>query len=259
MILTEDFVFLHMPKTGGTFVAAMLAELYPSGLRRWKRRLRRGRPLRPPLRAPAGKHAPRTAIALSHQNLPILATIRSPWESYVSDYEFGEWRRGADNQAMLAYDWRRIVAENPQFPNLSFAEYLAVFGQVGYRLDVPDRPELGWRTVRFAWQFSPMPAPTVASSNDELRDGVTRSGDVTFIHTENLRVELHDRLVELGLHEREVAFIRSAAKVLPSKGGRRDDQRWEQYYDDELYELVARMDAPLLDRFPEYVSAPPPM
>ena len=35
MVITDDFVYLHMPKTGGTFVEAALDRLYspPRGLR----------------------------------------------------------------------------------------------------------------------------------------------------------------------------------------------------------------------------------
>ncbi len=253
MILTDDFVFLHPPKTGGTFAGAMIHRLYPDRRRQLLERLRGVRPLGRPARQEVHKHAPRHRIPASHAHLPVPATVRSPYESYVSTYEFKEWAKGRRNPEFASYDWDRIEADFPAFPQLSFADFLTVLGRVGYRIDTPDRPDLGWCTVRYANQFVPAPAPDVRSPLAEIVAAVVeRTRDVRFIHTENLNRELYDALGEVGVPPQRRAFILDAAKVLPTKGGRRADQPWRSYYTDETRDLVRRIDAPMFERFPEY-------
>ena len=159
MILTDDFVFLHPPKTGGTFVGAMIARLYPTRRRQLLEGAKGRRPLGHPAREGVHKHGPRHQIPSSHAHLPVLATVRSPFETYVSDYHFAEWAKGRGNPEFSRFDWGRIEREFPDFPDQSFAQYLQVFARVGYRKDTPDRPDLGWCTVRYANQFVPAPAP----------------------------------------------------------------------------------------------------
>lgn len=255
MILTDDFVFLHPPKTGGTFVAAMLARLYPAGTQRVRARLGGTQPLGAPARQHVHKHAARHQIPASHAHLPVLATVRSPFEAYVSIYEFGEWRKGRANAELSRYDWDRVHHDYPSFPDLTFSQFCRVFAQVGYRLDTPDRSDLGWQTVRYAAQFAPAPAPDVTSSSHDIVTALTvGTRDVRFIHTENLNQELFERRGEVGVPEDRRRFILDAAKVLPTKGGRRPDQAWHAYYDEDLMAHVRLIDAAMLTRFPEYAE-----
>ncbi|WP_048697524.1 hypothetical protein [Nostocoides australiense] len=253
MILTDDFVFLHPPKTGGTFVAAMLVRLYPGYGRQALGLLRRERPLGRPAREGGHKHGPRCAIPASHAHLPVLATVRSPFETYVSAYEFREWAHGRKNPEFSRWDWDRVERDFPHFPDLSFADYIRVFAAVAYRTDTPDRPEIGWNTVRYANQFTIAPSPTVTSRTQDIVTAlVERTQDVRFIHTENLNRDVYDALGRVGVPEARRRFILDAAKVLPTKGGRTPEQTWRSYYDDSTFDAVRRMDAAMLERFPEY-------
>lgn len=65
MIVTARFVFLHLHKSGGTFVNRGLLEHLP-GARR------------------VGYHLPRADIPAEAAGLPVLGTVRNPWEYYVS-------------------------------------------------------------------------------------------------------------------------------------------------------------------------------
>ncbi len=68
MLLARDFVFLHVPKTGGTFVTNTLAATAPEA---W--------------RVSAGAtHGAIAAIPSSHARLPRLAFVRHPCSWYVS-------------------------------------------------------------------------------------------------------------------------------------------------------------------------------
>jgi len=242
-----------MPKTGGTFVGSVIDRLYPSGWRRTRARILGPKPVGRPARDHGHIHAPLHEVPADFLGKPVLATIRSPYEHHVSSFEFGEWRKAEANPDFSGYDWPRIRAEHPEFPDLTFADYLAVFGRVGYRRGHDDRPELGWDTVRFAWQFARADSPTATSPSDQIREVVAHSTDeIRFVHTENLNAELHQALLDFGLPPKTVEFVPEAPKVLPTKGGRTADQKWRGYYDTGLLRLVREIEEPLFERFPEF-------
>ncbi len=73
MILTDHLVFLHLHKSGGSFVNEFLMTRVP-GARQ------------------VGYHLPHSMIPPSHHGLPIVGFTRSPWSYYVSWYAFQKRR-----------------------------------------------------------------------------------------------------------------------------------------------------------------------
>ena len=69
MIVTDRLVFLHLHKSGGTFVNALLMRCAPSAMR-------------------VGYHLPYRELPEIYRNLPVIGTVRSPWAYYVSWYHF---------------------------------------------------------------------------------------------------------------------------------------------------------------------------
>jgi hypothetical protein len=69
MIVTPRFVFLHLHKSGGTFVNAGLMR-YVEGARQ------------------VGYHLPRPMLPAQYASLPALGLVRNPWSYYVSWYTF---------------------------------------------------------------------------------------------------------------------------------------------------------------------------
>lgn len=67
MLVTDKFVFIHLPRTGGTFVSDVIAKFFPSAHE-------------------IGYHLPRELLPKEYSHLPILGAVRSPWEFYVSWY-----------------------------------------------------------------------------------------------------------------------------------------------------------------------------
>lgn len=74
MIVCDGFVFLHLHKSGGTFVNELLLNCEPSA-----RRL--------------GYHLPYHALPAAHRAKPVLGTVRNPYEYYVSWYAFQSSQR----------------------------------------------------------------------------------------------------------------------------------------------------------------------
>src|SRR5947209_3327070 len=69
MIATDRFVFLHLHKSGGTFVNALLKHCMPSAQQ-------------------IGYHLPYREVPRIYRDLPVVGTVRSPWAYYVSWYHF---------------------------------------------------------------------------------------------------------------------------------------------------------------------------
>ncbi len=70
MIVTNKFVFIHLHKSGGTFVRKVILELFPDAQQIGYR------------------HYSITMIPQEYQNLPVLGVVRNPWDFYVSYYAF---------------------------------------------------------------------------------------------------------------------------------------------------------------------------
>lgn len=73
MIVTDRFVFLHLHKSGGSFVN--------EGLR-----------LHVPGARPIGYHLPASLIPAESRHLPVIGLVRNPWSYYVSWFSFQQQR-----------------------------------------------------------------------------------------------------------------------------------------------------------------------
>jgi len=68
MIATDQFAFVHLPRSGGTFVSEVIKKFFPSARE-------------------IGYHLPRELLPAKYSHLPVLGTVRNPWEFYVSWYQ----------------------------------------------------------------------------------------------------------------------------------------------------------------------------
>src|SRR5687767_6163093 len=105
MILTPDFVYIHQPKTGGTFVSHVLSRVYGG---------REGGFV------DVEKHAACSEVPEEHRGKPIISNLRNPYERYVSQYRFGWWRMHPDLYCGIE-EMRELY---PHYPEISFAEFV---------------------------------------------------------------------------------------------------------------------------------------
>src|SRR5262245_7631666 len=101
MIITEKFIYIHWPKTGGTFVEHVLNEL-ESG-RGWV----------------GDKHDRVCQIPQPFRDRKVLFTVRNPYDLLVSNYEFEWWK----NYPGDPFEEAKMKELYHRYPDISFGDY----------------------------------------------------------------------------------------------------------------------------------------
>lgn len=274
MLLTDRFVYIHMPKTGGTFVTSVLERLHALPKRTFPLSLydktcrTLGVRVRPNLRYGAlenlePKHATCHEIPATQQSKPIVSCMRSPHEWYVSQYEFSWWKRtdlydpGAPpTPAGYAIEevLPRFRASHPHFPEISFAEFIELCELASAVYDA--NRKFGLYTHGFTRYFFRDPGRAISEFSPEYfaQNKQHDMFNVHFLYTESLNRDLRSFLVQHGYRREDLAFLSGLRKILPDGRGRRDDQHWSDYYTPELEQRVRAKDWPLYRLFPQYLN-----
>lgn len=262
MILTDKFVYIHQPKTGGTFVSTALFQLHGA---RWNRfaHLRYVVRRQVVTMGPHGsliyrreKHSTCEEMPLSHSDKPVLATVRNPYDWYVSQYEFGWWKRAEFLRYFRAVpDFEDCY---PDFPNISFADYVelshAAFSKLAPEQRAQRNPVGRW-TQEFVMYYCRDPRSVLTKMDDAyFASGSYRSDlfNVSFINTNQLNRGLYEFLLRMGYQDEDINFVLDLGKILPGGKGRSAEQRWERYYTPELKKRVRERERFAFVVFPEF-------
>jgi hypothetical protein len=256
MVITDRFVYLHIPKSGGTFVEEALRLLFAEepGLY--------FDTSTPPYRGRfgcAGQHECFFQVPIEHQNKKLLVTIRNPYDRHVSLFEFGWWK----NHPHDTFDPLRIKAAFPHFPELSFGEYLTAVND--WELIDPSYAPAGGHAafadlgvgpmtfdmIRF---LAPDPESVFAGLPEFLSEKKYRHElpAATFVPTHRLNTGLHAFLLEMGFERSRIDFILSLGRILPDGSTRTEDMAWPDYYTPETRQLVRDRERMLFEMFPEF-------
>jgi len=227
MIATGRFVFIHLHKSGGSFVNECLQRFFPDA-----RQL--------------GYHLPLSQLPAELRPLPVLGFVRNPWSYYVSWYAFQSQR--PQPNALF-----RCVSDDATLDFRGSVRNLLLLGEDALRLErllalLPDRygaQGFGLNLPNFA--LAPIRGSGMGFYSFLFRYMYTRPGIEPVIgRCENLRAELLAFLERVGapVSDEMREFIETAAPRNTSAHG-----DWHEYYDRELAELVAERDASVVDRF----------
>lgn len=226
MIATPRFVFLHLHKSGGTFVNECLLRYVP-GARQ------------------IGYHLPRSALPAGLARLPVLGFVRNPWSYYVSWYAFQSARPQPNALFRLLSEGGRLdfVATIGRMLTLDRDERLleAVMAALpdrytnrglnlpGFALAPIRGSGLGFYAYLFRYLFG-------ADTDGPLRIG----------RMEQLRSDLLELLAWAGEPVPE-DLRRHVLEAAPSNTSEHAD--YAGCYPAELRDLVAERDAPLIERY----------
>jgi hypothetical protein len=257
MLLTDRFVYIHQPKTGGTFVTQSVVRLLEaheprSFLSRLFGRRTDDRVV------DTSKHGTCGEIPESHRGLPVLASFRSPWSRYVSQYYYNPawWRKHPAKHV----DWDGIRLEFPTYPELSFADFVQLMNAHFERLEgspLPPERRLGFQSRQFVRYFFRKPEESYRRLDDGAMEDRSFAKDmypVKFLRQDRLNQDLHDSLVELGYDPADLGFILETGTVLPSlpRVQPRAEKHWSAHWTPELEEEIRLRERLLWRLFPEY-------
>lgn len=224
MIITDRFVFLHLHKSGGTFVNETLLRFVP-GARQ------------------VGYHLPRSMIPAQSASLPVLGLVRNPWSYYVSWFSFQ----------------RQQPRPNALYRVLSIDGQLDFKACISNMLELGSRPELLAQLVTalpadYVNRGLNLPGHAVAGIRGSgvgfyswlykyFYDG--GSAALHLGRMENLRWDLMTMLTGVGQPFSEAMRIHILEQPARNVS---QHQPYVEYYDTELQNAVAKYDAAVIDR-----------
>ena len=224
MLITDKLLFLHLHKSGGTFVNALLMRCVPSA-----RQL--------------GYHLPYRETPAAYRKLPVVGTVRSPWAYYVSWYHFQSSQaqpnilfRICSNDRNLGFKGtiENLVGLSGDEPRLAMLEHGLPDTYVNYGLNLTKRcvGELRERGVGF-YSFL----------YERLYAGAEQP---TILRVEQLRQELRSTLTTLGHLPNQCVdrFLNGAPPLNVSQ-----HEAPCHYFDDRLAGIVAERDRTVVDRY----------
>jgi hypothetical protein len=226
MLVTEKFVFVHLPRTGGTFVSDIIKKFFPSAHE-------------------VGHHLPIGLLPREFSHLPVLGTVRNPWEFYVSLYHY----LGIKDAKSVLASW---MSDNGQLDFAASVRNLLNITVDDNRLDrligmLPERVNYAERSIPNVSKSTMrnVRGTGVAYLTLRFNEMFGNSDNIFFCQLETLGRDLVSFFEKIGIATNELCdYVRVQDKKNSSNHG-----HYSAYYSPELAELVAVRDRPLIQRF----------
>ena len=230
MLVTDKFVFLHIPRAGGNFVYEVVRKFFPSAHE-------------------IGYHFPRQLLPKEYSHLPILGTVRNPWEFYVSWYHH---HQPSDTYSPLTNILFCCVSEDRKLDFVQTIRNALSLSVSDDKLDflIQALPE------NFDYQKRHIPNLTKDVMRKIRGTGIGlytfrfnqmfgQADDVFFCRVESLRSDLMAFFERIGVANEA---LRSYVLGLDNKNIS-EHRHYSTYYTPELAELVLIRDRQLVERF----------
>jgi hypothetical protein len=226
MIATDKFVFVHLPRSGGTFISEIIRKFFPSAHE-------------------IGYHLPRTLLPREYSHLPVLGAVRNPWEFYVSWYHH-VWPRDA---ATPLVSW---VTENGKLGFEGATRNALNLGANDERLDVliemlPEQVDYRTRNIPNITReaMRRVRGTGVGYYTFRFNHLFGNAQDVFICHLETLRQDLLGFFERIGSATDE---LRDHVLYLDKKNVA-EYLHYSTYYTPDLAQLVSIRDRQLIERF----------
>jgi hypothetical protein len=224
MIVTPRLVFLHLHKSGGTFVNAGLMRHVPGAQQ-------------------IGYHLPRSSLPPQFASLPVLGLVRNPWSYYVSWYSFQRSRPQPNALFQIVSDGGRLDFAGTLRNLLSLGQDDAMLDRViaalptaysnrglnlpGFALEPIRGSGLGFYSYLYRYLYGPDEEAVRLGSMEQLRAELPRM------------LEAVGQPIDQSLRD----YIDTAPALNSSSHG-----EYVDYYDSTSATLVAERDRSVIDR-----------
>jgi hypothetical protein len=246
IVVNNAFVYLHHPKTGGTFVTEMLRKIASDT---------EGFSIQ---EIPGLKHAGIKKIPEEYRKLPVVINVRNVFEHYVSRFTFRWW---ADPEySKKIFNLEKVKKNFPSFPELTFPEFLRLFNQWSLRRSISNRKvkmlamyNVGYNSWVLARLATNKPMEIFKEYENLDKDVLNELFlKIRFLRTENLNTDLYGLLRDYGVKEEKISPILKAPPILPKKGGRgKKENTWDTYFTQDEIDLVKQKDRLYFGLFPD--------
>ncbi|MCJ8294103.1 MAG: hypothetical protein MJK15_06810 [Colwellia sp.] len=224
MIVCNKFVYLHLHKSGGTFINRMMTNCIP-----YSQQL--------------GYHLPYSKLPATYRRLPVLGTVRNPWAYYVSWYSFQSQMQHPNALFMLLSEDNSLDFEETIFNLLKISRDEKLLQDVIAIL--PEKFE--GHGLNLTKECVQAIKNTGIGFYSFLHDRLYKDAVVPrIIKMENLRNGFSEILTELGVEPQEKiqTFLANAPKINTS-----EHQAYQGFYPKELKEHIADVDSVLIEQY----------
>ncbi len=230
MLVTDKFVFVHLPRTGGTFVSEVVRKFFPSARE-------------------IGYHLPRELLPREYSHLPILGTVRSPWEFYVSWYHHHQSSNRYSSTKNILFC---CVSEDRRLDFVKTIQNALNLGVSDGKLDLliqalPENFDYHQRHIPNLTKdvMRKLRGTAIGLYTFRFQQLFGQADDVFFCRVESLRSDLMTFFEKIGAAS---DALRSYVLGLEKKNSS-EHLHYSSYYTPELAELVSTRDRQLVDRF----------
>lgn len=224
MIVTDRLVFLHLHKSGGTFVNALLMHCVSAARQ-------------------VGYHLPYRELNAAFHHLPVVGTVRSPWAYYVSWYHFQRSQREPNILFRICSDAGRLgfkdtvtnlVEISGDETRLALLEDAVPTAFTNHGLNL---------TKRCVGELRGSGMGFYSFLHERLYTGAS---DPAILRAESLRQELRLTLSQVGHLPNACAerFLNEVPNLNTSQ-----HQAPDTYFDDDLASLVSERDRTVVGRY----------
>lgn len=221
MIISPDFICIHLQKCGGSFLREFLTKNIPNA------------------RYNGIVHDRACDIPKEHENKPILGLIRNPWDWYVS------WYAATQSNPKGLFWGLHTKGKKTTFHE--FISKLFSIRQTIHNIDFGLIHQLGIGLYTYYYIKSYCRNPNVVFRNliTKPLDG-SMVFEIEICRTENLRSDLMNFLAttHIGITESQANILLTMPKVNISLRN-----RYQDYYNEQLMQLIRKKDKYIVDQF----------
>ena len=222
MLVCNKFVFLHLHKSGGTFINNLMSSCIP-------------------YTKAIGYHFPYSKLPSSYRRHPVIGTVRNPWSYYVSWYHFQQQMEkpnglfmAMSNQNTLSFEQTITnllsISHNDKLFEIAKKNLPLTFDNYGLNITQACILPIHQTGIGF-YSFL----------YNRLYEGCN---ELNIIKMENLRSGLEEILSELNVDPKQKIneFLEKAPVMNTS-----NHKSYQNYYSVNLKELVAKSDKMLIN------------